>query len=100
MDFISTHTYGVGQGFLDVTGTTGTALSRDPNSVIGDVKRVRQQIAESPMPGLKLFFSEWSSSYTAADPFHDSYLSAAYILDKLKNCGDAAQGMSYWTFTV
>jgi xylan 1,4-beta-xylosidase len=99
LDFISTHTYGVGQGFLDATGTSGTALSRDPNSVIGDVKRVRQQIAESTMPGLKLFFSEWSSSYTAADPFHDSYLSAAYIVDKLKNCGDAAQGMSYWTFT-
>ena len=99
VDFISTHTYGVGQGFLDATGTSGTALSRDPNSVIGDVKRVRQQIAESSMPRLKLFFSEWSSSYTAADPFHDSYLSAAYIVDKLKNCGDAAQGMSYWTFT-
>ena len=38
-------------------------------------------------------------SYTPADPFHDSYHSAAYILDKLKNCGDAAQSMSYWTFT-
>ena len=30
---------------------------------------------------------------------HDSYHSAAYILDKLKHCGDAAQSMSYWTFT-
>jgi xylan 1,4-beta-xylosidase len=30
---------------------------------------------------------------------HDSYHSAAYILDKLKQCGDAAQSMSYWTFT-
>jgi xylan 1,4-beta-xylosidase len=48
---------------------------------------------------LELHFTEWSSSYTPADPFHDSYHSAAYILDKLKKCGDAPQSMSYWTFT-
>ena len=99
VDFISTHTYGVQSGYLDVTGTAGTALSRDPNSVIGDVKRVRQQISNSAMPKLDLHFTEWSASYTPADPIHDSYHSAAYILEKLKKCGDAAQSMSYWTFT-
>ena len=51
------------------------------------------------MPNLELHFTEWSASYTPADPVHDSYHSAAYILDKLKKCGDAAQSMSYWTFT-
>jgi xylan 1,4-beta-xylosidase len=99
VDFVSTHTYGVGSGYLDETATHGTALSRDPNSIIGDVKRVRQQISESPMPNLELHFTEWSSSYTPADPFHDSYHSAAYIVDKLRKCGDAANSMSYWTFT-
>ena len=99
VDFVSTHTYGVESGYLDETATHGTALSRDPNSVSGDVKRVRGQIAESAMPNLELHFTEWSSSYTPADPFHDSYHSAAYILDKLKKSGDAAQSMSYWTFT-
>jgi len=63
------------------------------------VKQVRQQISDSATPKLELHFTEWSSSYTPADPFHDSYHSAAYILDKLKKCGDAAQSMSYWTFT-
>ena len=99
VDFISTHTYGVESGYLDETGTHGTALSRNPNSILGDVKRVRQEIAESAMPKLELHFTEWSASYTPADPIHDSYHSAAYILDKLKKCGDAAQSMSYWTFT-
>jgi xylan 1,4-beta-xylosidase len=99
LDFISTHTYGVGSGYLDETGTHGTALSRNPDSIWGDVKRVRQQIANSSFPKLELHFTEWSSSYTPADPFHDSYHSAAYILDKLKNCGDAPDSMSYWTFT-
>ncbi|MEO8616744.1 MAG: glycoside hydrolase [Luteolibacter sp.] len=99
VDFVSTHTYGVESGFLDETGTAGTALSLNPNSIFGEVKEVRQVIAKSTTPKLELHFTEWSSSYTPSDPFHDSYHSAAYILDKLKNCGDAAQSMSYWTFT-
>jgi xylan 1,4-beta-xylosidase len=99
VDFVSTHTYGVESGYLDETATHGTALSRNPNSIWGEVKMVRQQIAESAFPKLELHFTEWSSSYTPADPMHDSYHSAAYILDKLKKCGDAAQSMSYWTFT-
>ena len=99
VDFISTHTYGVESGFLDEHGDTGTVLSQNPNSIFGDVQRVRQQIADSAMPNLELHFTEWSASYTPADPIHDSYHSAAYILDKLKKSRDAAQSMSYWTFT-
>jgi xylan 1,4-beta-xylosidase len=99
VDFVSTHTYGDTAGFLDEKGNTGTVLSPAADAVYGDVKRVRRQIAQSTMPKLELHFTEWSSSYTPADPMHDSYHSAAYIIDKLKNCGDAAQSMSYWTFT-
>jgi xylan 1,4-beta-xylosidase len=99
VDFVSTHTYGVESGFLDEHGDAGTVLSQNPNSIFGDVKRVRQQISNSAMPRLELHFTEWSASYTPADPVHDSYHSAAYILDKLKKCGDAPQSMSYWTFT-
>ena len=69
VDFISTHTYGVESGYLDEHGDTGTVLSQNPNSIIGDVKRVRQQIAGSPMPKLELHFTEWSSSYTESDRF-------------------------------
>ena len=99
VDFISTHTYGVESGYLDEHGDAGTVLSQNPNSIFGEVKSVRQQIAVSVMPNLELHVTEWSSSYTPADPIHDSYHSAAYILDKLKKCGDAPQSMSYWTFT-
>ncbi|MGA2543064.1 MAG: glycoside hydrolase [Verrucomicrobiota bacterium] len=99
VDFISTHTYGVESGYLDEYGNSGTVLSPNSNSIFGEVKSVRRQIAESAMPKLELHFTEWSASYTPADPVHDSYHSAAYILDKLKKCGDAAQSMSYWTFT-
>ena len=99
IDFISTHSYGVTQGFLDEYGHGGTALSKDPMSVSGDVLQSRKEIATSAKPGLELHYTEWSSSYTPADPLHDSYHEAAYILEKLKQVGNAANSMSYWVFT-
>ena len=99
IDFVSTHSYGVTQGFLDEFGQGGTALSKDPISVSGDVLQSRKEIAGSPKPNLELHYTEWSSSYTPADPLHDSYHEAAYILEKLKQVGNAAQSMSYWVFT-
>ena len=99
IDFISTHAYGVKQGFLDEFGQGGTVLSKDSLSVSGDVLQSRKEISESAMKHLELHYTEWSSSYTPADPLHDSYHEAAYILDKLKQVGDAAQSMSYWVFT-
>jgi len=99
VDFVSTHTYAVQSGHLDEHGNAGTVFSPNPNSISGEVQSVRRQIAESSMPQLELHFTEWSASYTPADPIHDSYHSAAFIVDRLKKCGDAAQSMSYWTFT-
>ncbi len=99
VNFISTHTYGVMSGYLDENGNAGTVFSPDRSSIYGDVIRVRQQIAASAMPNLELHFTEWSSSYTPSDPIHDSYHSAAFILDKVRNAGTAAQSMSYWVFT-
>ena len=99
IDFISTHSYGVGQGFLDEFGQSGTVLSKDNYAVSGDVLQSRKEIAASTKPNLELHYTEWSSSYTPADPFHDSYHSAAYILQKLKQVGNAANSMSYWVFT-
>ena len=99
LDFVSTHTYGVSQGFLDEFGTTGTVLSKDDGAISNDVLRNRQEIGASAMPKLELHYTEWSSSYTPSDPTHDSYHQAAYILQKLKQVGTNAQSMSYWVFT-
>jgi xylan 1,4-beta-xylosidase len=99
LDFISTHTYGVNQGFLDEFGTTGTVLSKDDGAISNDVMKNRREIGASALPKLPLHYTEWSSSYTPADPTHDSYHQAAYILQKLKQTGAAAQSMSYWVFT-
>ena len=99
IDFVSTHTYGVDGGFLDEEGKSDVKLSPSPDAITGDVRRVRQQISASAFPDLPLYFTEWSTSYTPRDPVHDSYISAAYILSKLKACQGLLQGMSYWTYT-
>jgi len=99
IDFISTHSYGVKQGFLDEYGNGGTVLSKDPMSVSGDVLQSRKEIATSAKPNLELHYTEWSSSYTPSDPLHDSYHEAAYILEKIKQVGNVANSMSYWVFT-
>ncbi len=99
IDFVTTHTYGVDGGFLDENGKSDTKLSPSPDAIVGDVRRVREQISASPFPGLPLYFTEWSTSYTPRDSVHDSYISAPYILSKLKASQGFVQGMSYWTYT-
>lgn len=99
VDFVTTHTYGVESGFLDENGQGDTKLSPSPDAVVGDVRRVRQQIAASPFPKLPLYFSEWSTSYSPRDSVHDSYISAPYILTKLKASQGLVQAMSYWTYS-
>ncbi|WP_207515271.1 GH39 family glycosyl hydrolase [Longitalea luteola] len=99
LDFISTHAYGVKQGYLDEFGNSGTVLDKNPMSVSGEVLQSRKEITGSAMPQLELHYTEWSASYTPADPIHDSYHEAAYVLQKLKQVGNAANSMSYWVFT-
>lgn len=99
IDFVSTHSYGVNQGFLDEYGNSGTRLAPQEFAVSGDVLQSRKEIANSPKPDLELHYTEWSASYTPADPIHDSYHEAAYVLQKLKQVGNSVQSMSYWVFT-
>lgn len=99
IDFVSTHSYGVKQGYLDEYGNSGTVLAKEEFAVSGDVLQSRKEIAASSKPNLELHYTEWSASYTPADPIHDSYHEAAYILEKLKQVGHSVNSMSYWVFT-
>ena len=99
VNFVTTHSYGVDGGFLDENGKSDTKLSANPDAIIDDVKKVRAQIAASPFPNLPLYFTEWSTSYTPRDAVHDSYISAPYILSRLKGVAGDVQGMSYWTYS-
>ncbi len=99
VDFVTTHTYGVEEGFLDEFGKSDRKLSPNPDSIIGDVRRVRTEIEASAYPGLPLYITEWSTSYNPRDKVHDSYVSAPWILAKLRGTRGYAQAMSYWTYS-
>jgi xylan 1,4-beta-xylosidase len=99
LDFITTHDYGVrGIGF-DENGVQRLYLITEPEAIVAGVRDVRAQIKSSPHPELPLHYTEWSTSYSPRDPVHDSYISAPYILSKLKGSEGYADSMSYWTFT-
>lgn len=99
LDFVSTHSYATMSGYLDENGNAGTVFSPDRDSITSGVKSVRSKIDASPFAKTELHYTEWSSSYTPSDPIHDSYHSAAFILNKIRHIGSAAESMSYWTFT-
>ena len=99
VDFVATHAYGVDGGFLDQDGKEGIKLNPSPDAISGAVLDVRRQISASAFPGLPLYFTEWSSSYSSLDPVHDSYINAPYILNSLERSRGLLQGMSYWTYS-
>ncbi|HEY9105945.1 MAG TPA: beta-xylosidase [Roseateles sp.] len=99
VDFVTTHTYGVTEGFLDEFGKSDRILATDPNSIIGDVRRNRAEIEASPFPGIPLYVTEWSTSYNPRDKVHDSYVSSPWMLTKLRATRGYAQAMSYWTYS-
>jgi xylan 1,4-beta-xylosidase len=99
LDFIATHTYGVAGGFFDEKGEGDNKLVPDRDAVINDIRKVRGEIEASSKPGLPLYITEWSTSYNPRDPIHDAYLSAPFILNKLKGTEKDAQSMSYWVYS-
>ncbi len=99
LDFLTTHDYGVkGIGFDD-DGNQKLFLDTDPKAIIEGVRDLNAKIKASALPNLPLHYTEWSTSYSPRDPVHDSYVSAPYILSKLKGSEGFADSMSYWTFT-
>jgi xylan 1,4-beta-xylosidase len=99
LDFISDHHYGCYNGYVDPDGKKKLVLDWKPNAIVGGVEQTKKMITDSVMPSLPYYVTEWSTSYTPRDPTHDSYFSAAYILEKLKQVGSTADCMSYWTYS-
>lgn len=100
LDFISFHPYGLAGGptGLDETGENLLYLSSDLNAVAKGANRGIDTVKKSAMPDLPIYITEWSASYSSRDPIHDSYFSAPYILQQLRNT-EQMGAMSYWTFT-
>lgn len=99
VDFASTHNYGATQGFVDPDGKSQTILDTKPDAVYAGFAWIRSVVKASKYPKLQLFITEWGPSYSQADPVHDNYICAAWILEKLSKSLPHTDGMSYWAFS-
>ena len=94
LDFISSHQYNV-DCFFDTDGKSHLQLFTKERFA----KSIWQWGNRCHEDGFPLLMTEWSSSSGLYDPVHDSYFSAAFILDTAKNCEGAAEMLSYWVYT-
>jgi xylan 1,4-beta-xylosidase len=101
LDFISFHTYGLGNGAsgLDEFGNQFLYLGSNLRAPADTMARGRSLVDASQRAGLPVYITEWSASYSPRDPIHDSYFSAPYILEQFKHAEHGIAAMSYWTFT-
>jgi xylan 1,4-beta-xylosidase len=101
LDFISFHAYGLGGGTggLDEYGDQLLFLNANLRSPAQTALGQRAALDATARPGLPIHVTEWSASYSSRDPVHDSYFSAPYILEQLKQTERGIASMSYWVFT-
>ena len=96
VDFASTHVYGNDRA-EDVFGTH-ERISRN-QMVCRAVKKVHDQIAASPYPGMPLIWSEFNASYMNEPEVTDTAFMGPWIADTIRQCDGLVQMMSYWTFS-
>jgi xylan 1,4-beta-xylosidase len=96
LDFVSSHVYGNDKA-EDVFGTQ-EAIPRD-RMVCRAVKKVHDQIAASPMPGLPLFWTEFNASYMNEPEVTDTAYMGPWLADTIRQCDGLVNEMSYWTFS-
>ena len=99
LDFLATHSYNVDGVPIDEFGNKELQLKPNPDAVIDDVKGVKAKLDKSIFKNSELHFTEWSSSYSANDPVHDTYENAPFVLHTLKHTESYTNSMSYWVFT-
>jgi len=100
LDFITYHTYGLGDGpsGLDQFGNRKLFLHPSLHYVCDMANQPLPAIAKKGKKKLPVYITEWNSSYSPVDPVHDSFFAGPFILEQLRNT-EALDSMSFWTFT-
>ena len=96
VDFVSTHVYGNDRA-EDVFGTH-ESIPRT-QMVCRAVKKVHEQIAASPYPGIPLIWSEYNADYGNHVEVTDSPFMGPWLADTIRQCDGVVDVMSYWTFS-
>ena len=94
LDFISGHYYCL-KGDFDADGKVRLVMNNH-GYLSGMINKTAK---ECHAEGYPLLITEWSSSYSSRDPVHDTYFSAPFVLQIIKECEGGADMLSYWTYT-
>ena len=96
LDFVSTHVYG-NDSSRDVFGSN-EPIPRT-QMVCRAVRKVHDQVKESPVPNLPIIWSEYNASYKNEPDVTDSVFMGPYLADTIRQCDGLVDILSYWTFS-
>jgi xylan 1,4-beta-xylosidase len=96
VDFVSTHVY-ANDTAHDVFGTN-EQIPRD-QMVYRAVKKVHEEIANSPFPNVPLIFSEYNASYANEPNVTDTTYMGPWLADTIRQCDGLVSNMAYWAFS-
>jgi xylan 1,4-beta-xylosidase len=96
LDFVSTHVY-ANDSAKDVFGTNEDIPRTQ--MVCRAVRKVRDQVRASPMPGLPIIWSEYNASSRNEPDVTDSVFMAPWLADTIRQCDGLVDMLSYWTFS-
>lgn len=97
LDFISTHHYCVDADLVQGV-PEGPMYYRGMKGMVGDVDRVRAQIAASAFPSAELHFTEWNSCPAHEDVYgKDTAFTAAFALQTIKEVSGKVDSYMWWT---
>ena len=96
VDFASTHVYGNDKA-EDVFNTHEQIQRRD--MVARAVHKVHEEIKNSAMPNLPLYWSEFNASYFNEVDVTDSPFVGPWLANTIRMCDGLVDMMSYWSFS-
>ncbi len=96
VDFVSTHVY-ANDTAKDVVGSDET-IDRN-HMVCRAVRKVHDQVKDSPLPSLPLIWSEYNASYKNEPEVTDAAFMGPWLADTIRQCDGLVDIMSYWTFS-
>jgi xylan 1,4-beta-xylosidase len=96
VDFVSTHVYG-NDSAKDVFGSS-EAIPRT-QMVCRAARKVHDQVAQSPLSGLPIIWSEYNASYKNETDVTDAVFMGPFIADTIRQCDGLVDNLAYWAFS-
>jgi xylan 1,4-beta-xylosidase len=96
VDFVSSHVY-ANDSAQDVFASNET-IPPDKMTCRA-VRKVHDEVRQSPLPDLPLFFTEYNASFANEPNITDTDYMAAWLATTISQCDGLVEAMAQWTFS-